>query len=179
MGNIFNTKNTKYAKATHKFRIMAALTLTLCLMLSFTGCRFNYEDPEDMITAFDEWAGKLGQSQITGKNKLIGKRINGSDEYVGTYISDCDNDTGRDVIFGGASVKERKIKIYGMIRTNAGKATVRIRTNDDVTELTPDNDGVFETNLALTSGGNYIMVNYEDFSGTVELYSEYIENQDM
>lgn len=65
--------------------------------------------------------------------------------------------------------------IYGTITTESGKATVRIRQNWDVTELETDEEGNFETNLSLDNGGNYIMINYEDFTGTIELYSEYEE----
>lgn len=36
-----------------------------------------------------------------------------------------------------------------------------------------DEDGYFETELRCTSGGNYVMVDYEDFAGTVEMTCEY------
>ena len=44
--------------------------------------------------------------------------------------------------------------------------------NGDVTELEPDEDGYFSTELKLDSGGNYIMVRYENYIGTVELTSK-------
>ena len=53
-----------------------------------------------------------------------------------------------------------------------GKATVRIRQNEEVKELSVDQDGIFETDLNLENGGNYIMVSYEDFQGSVTLTSE-------
>ena len=46
--------------------------------------------------------------------------------------------------------------------------------NSEVVELEPDADGHFETTLKLDNGGNYIMMIYEDFSGVVEMNSEYL-----
>ena len=42
--------------------------------------------------------------------------------------------------------------------------------------ITPDDNGDFETELSLESGGNYIMVLYEEFTGAVELGSAYDKN---
>lgn len=150
-----------------------ALALVLCMTLSFAGCGFNYENPSEVKEKFNEWAGMLGKTQITNDDNLIGGRLPGEDEYVGSYLADCDKQTGKDVIFGGGSIEDREIRVYGTLKTDSGKATVRIRMNEDVVELEPDKEGFFETTLSLTSGGNYIMVNYEEFSGTIELYSEY------
>ena len=38
-------------------------------------------------------------------------------------------------------------------------------------------DGYFETTLKLDNGGNYIMVIYEDFSGTMEMTCEYMDDE--
>ena len=54
-------------------------------------------------------------------------------------------------------------------RTNFSEDTYAGRYYTDC----EDENGYFETNLSLESGGNYIMVNYEDFTGIIELYSEY------
>lgn len=150
-----------------------AFALLLCMALSFTGCQFNYEKPSEMLEKLEGWAENLGQSQITEEENLIGERILSEDSYVGRYFADGENETGKDVVFGGASIEKRQLRVYGTITTESGKATVRIRQNWDVTELEPDEDGNFETNLSLDNGGNYIMVNYEDFTGNIELYSEY------
>lgn len=45
--------------------------------------------------------------------------------------------------------------------------------NTVVTELETDENGNFETKLNMTSGGNYIMIDYKNFSGSVKLISEY------
>lgn len=134
--------------------------------------------PGGMLDRLEELVGKLGQTQITDDNELIGSREAGIDNYVGSYGADCDNISGRDVIFGGASARERILYISGNVNIESGTATVRIRLNDEVLELTPDENGYFETELSLVSGGNYIMVQYEDFKGTMDLRSTYDNSSD-
>lgn len=145
--------------------------LILMMLFSLTACRSNYMDSDEIQAFFSNFAEDFGSSQITD-DKLIGQRVT-DDAYTGTYQSNCSGNTGRDVIFGGSSVEERTQYISGVVKAEYGSATVRIRLNDEVIELTPDEAGYFETKLSLVSGGNYIMVQYEDFTGTVELRSTY------
>ena len=151
-----------------------SLALVLCAVVyQLTGCRALPVGQEGLLGLADDLAGRLGASQITGDGNLIGERLLGEDAYTGRYLAECAGDTGKDVVFGGASLEERKLYVCGCILAESGKAVIRIRMNEDVTELEPDDDGFFETKLSLGSGGNYIMVQYQDFTGTVELTAGY------
>lgn len=151
------------------------LLLTV-LLLSLTGCRSDFMEPEAMKEFLDGVVENIGDSQITDDDDLIGARLLVDDDsYVGEYTAECSHMTGRDVVFGGASIHNRDLFLSGHIETESGNATVRIRMNSEVVELEPDADGYFETTLKLNNGGNYIMVVYEDFSGTVEINSEYLD----
>jgi len=152
---------------------LLVFVLLFGILHCYTEWKFNNEKPKGIIKQVNEWTGKIGQTQITDDFNLIGKRLVSEDDYVGSYIADCDGETEKDVVFGGASIENRKLKVYGTLKAESGEATVRIQTNLDVIELTPNEDGSFEASLSLTSGGNYIMVDYEDFIGKIELYSEY------
>ena len=153
------------------------LLLTV-LLLSLTGCRSNFMEPEAMQDFLDGVVENIGDSQITDDDDLIGERLLVDDDsYVGEYTAECSHMTGRDVVFGGASIHNRDLFLSGHIETESGNATVRIRMNSEVVELEPDADGYFETTLKLNNGGNYIMVVYEDFSGTVEMNSEYMDEE--
>ena len=150
--------------------------LLTSLLLSLNGCKFNYMEPEEMEEFLDGVVENIGDSQITDDDDLIGARLLVDDDsYVGEYTAECSHMTGRDVVFGGASIHNRDLFLSGHIETESGNATVRIRMNSEVIELEPDADGYFETTLKLDNGGNYIMVVYEDFSGTVEMNSEYLD----
>ena len=156
-------------------RAIVFLLLT-ALLLCLTGCRFNFMEPEEMQEFLEGVVEDIGDSQITENGDLIGERILADDDsYAGEYAAECSHMTDRDVVFGGGSIHDRALFLSGHIETESGKATVRIRMNDEVVELEPDADGYFETTLKLNNGGNYIMVVYEDFSGTVEMNSEYLD----
>ena len=151
------------------------LLLTV-LLLSLTGCRSNFMEPEAMQDFLDGVVENIGDSQITDDDDLIGARLLVDDDsYVGEYTAECSHMTGRDVVFGGASIHNRDLFLSGHIETESGNATVRIRMNSEVIELEPDADGHFETTLKLDNGGNYIMVIYDVFSGVVEMNSEYLD----
>lgn len=160
----------------NRIRRSAAVILTVTgVMTGLSGCRFNYEEPEKVMNKLDQIAENIGRSQITDGSKLIGERNTPEDVYTGDYDAECTDETGRDVIFGGASIKERELRLSGSIYTESGKGKVRIRQNDDVQEYTADENGKIELSLTLGSGGNYIMMDYENFTGRVELYSVYVQ----
>lgn len=135
-------------------------------------------EPEAMKGFLDGVVENIGDSQITDDDDLIGARLLVDDDsYVGEYTAECSHMTGRDVVFGGASIHNRDLFLSGHIETESGNATVRIRMNSEVIELEPDADGYFETTLKLDNGGNYIMVIYEDFSGMLKMTCEYMDEE--
>ena len=146
------------------------LAIMLAVMFCLSGCHIKGDDVKQVL---DDVAGRLGNSQITEEEDLIGMRVLEKDSYTGKYEADCKGNTGRDVIFGGGSIETRKLHVYGTIDAEEGKAVVRIRLNEEVRELYVDENGEFKTDLSMESGGNYIMIDYEEFQGSVELISEY------
>lgn len=150
--------------------------LVICTLFSLTACKFNYMSPEEIEVYMDGIVSRIGDSQITQDSNLIGNRTVGVDTYVGTYTSDCEDCTDRDVVFGGASIEARSVKVSGHIQTVSGEALVRIRMNGDVIFLDCSGDGYFESTLDLSSGGNYIMMIYEDFTGNVDMKCEYTDS---
>ena len=154
-------------------RRAAALIVVICALCACCcGCRLDCASPEGILDRLDRIASSIGRSQLTCTDDLIGSR-SCADSYTGQYSADCSSAFGCDVVFGGASVKERTLKISGYVRADSGSASVRVRQNWEVTELTPDAEGRFEAVFALSGGGNYIMVDYDQFSGAVELNVEY------
>ena len=124
---------------------------------------------QQIVDDFDSIAHVISLTQITRDSKLIGKRENiDKDSYIGSYSSSCISEYGRDVVFGGASVKDRKIKLKVKILKESGGASIRVRTDYSV-----DENGNFEKTFDFDSGGNYAMIIYNNFTGTVEMTSEY------
>lgn len=154
---------------------IAVLILFLLFLISFSACKLQEMDPNTIVEKFNQVVEVLGRSQITKDKDLVGTRITDDDQYTGTYFASCEGTTGRDVVFGGSSVQERKVKIYGNVKISSGRGDVRIRIGEKVEIITLDENGDFEQILTLDGGGNYIMLDYENFTGSVNLYSEYPE----
>ena len=155
--------------------VICLLWLLLCLSSCVACSSFPHFDPQDAVERFDRFAEWLSQSQITADKNLIGQRNCAKDAYTGEYRAQCRSASGREVIFGGASVKERTLKLSAAIETVSGKATLRIRLGASVKEYPADEYDRLETELKLNGGGNYIMLCYEDFTGTIVLSSSYTE----
>ncbi len=155
-------------------RRIILVCLTGCLLLHLTACHLEHVSPEQVLGSMENVVSGLGSTQITKDHQLSGRRILGEDAYVGTYQAHCSGITHRDVIFGGASIQDRSLKVSGDIVTASGSATIRIRLGEEVTELSCDENGHFEVNLSLCGGGNYIMAEYQNFTGEVNMVSEYI-----
>ena len=154
---------------------VAGMLLTLCLLAGLSGCQLLYMEPQERLTFLDGIIEDVGRTQLTEDQNLIGKRTTSpEDMYIGTYQAECSEANGRDVIFGGTSLLERKVLLEGEVQTVSGKAEIRIRMNGDVIEPAVDQNGSFRMELDFQSGGNYITVLYEDFKGIVTLKTSYI-----
>lgn len=148
------------------------LFLLVCTAVSFSSCQLGEMSPYEIHDYLEGLARNLGSSQLTKDGDLIGKRTPANDSYTGKYNSQCRYVTGRDVVFGGASTERRKVILHGFIRREKGNARIRVRMNEEVTELQINDDGSFAMELNMESGGNYIMVCYDNFKGEVELVSD-------
>lgn len=148
--------------------------LSFCLLIGLSGCRLLYMEPQERLTFLDGIIEDVGRAQLTEDRNLIGKRtVSSEDMYTGTYRAECSKANGRDVIFGGTSLLERKVILKGEVRTVSGKAEIKIRMNGDVIEPIINKDGSFLMELDFQSGGNYIMVLYEQFEGAIEMKTSY------
>ena len=152
--------------------------LCIVMVLSFAGCSGNWKD--NAVAGWDNLANSLSKSQITKDDDLIGERsLSDDDYYTGSYTAECSNADGRDVIFGGASVYEKKLKVTAKVETTSGKATFRIRLGSEVEEHTADEEGNLELDLELESGNIYILIGYSEFTGSVAMTCEYSDEKSL
>lgn len=152
---------------------MVLLAAVLCLS-ALTSCREM--DPQELVNQFDHAVGFLGQTQITKDKNLIGTRATEKDDYVGYYYADCKKETGRDVVFGGASVETRTVRVFGSVAAASGTAALRVRLGEEVKYLEVNEEGFFDETLTFDGGGNYVMVDYETFTGEIHLCAEYVKS---
>lgn len=158
-------------------RKLLMVLMALSLMFGTTACHGGDVDPLKLVSQWDRFVEMCGRTQITPDSKLIGTRTYGEDAYVGTYYADCDKATGRDVIFGGGSIQERNVHLQGHVEQKSGTVQLRVRLGGQVEEPMLDEQGNFDLSFHLDGGGNYFMLDYESFSGTVTLSAFYTESE--
>ena len=155
-------------------RILALLAILLSVVfLSSCSVRINAEKVADQ---FDKGLYWLSSYQLTLDKKLAGSREI-YDNYTGKYIADYDGQSGGEVLFGGASLKEVAVAVYGKISTYSGTARIRVRMNTEIKYIETYGSGIFREILQFESGGNYIMTELENFYGHIELHSEHVRLQ--
>ena len=152
-----------------------AAVIILFSMLFLSSCSFKI-DAEKGTEQLDKVFYSISSYQLTFDQNLAGSREL-CDNYTGKYIANYDGQSGREVLFGGASLKNLTISVHGKIYTSSGTARIRLRMNTDIQYIETDESGNFSTVLQLESGGNYIMTELQKFCGHIELYSEYITLQ--
>ena len=152
--------------------------LCIVMVLPLAGCSGHWKG--NAVEGWDKLTNFLSKSQITKDGDLIGERtLSDNDYYTGSYTAECSNTSGRDVVFGGASVYEKKLKVTAKVETTSGKATFRIRLGSEVEEHTADEEGNLELDLELESGNIYIMIDYSEFTGSVAMTCEYSDEKSV
>lgn len=152
-----------------------SLLLAVIMLFSFTFC-IHKDNAELIIGGIDRMINIFSLSQLTSDSSLIGKRYyHDRNRCTGSYSASCLSESGRDVIFGGGSAKERTVILKAKILTESGTALIRIRLGSEVKEYKADADGNLEKELDFQGGGNYIMIDYDNFTGIVDLTAEYKE----
>lgn len=157
--------------------------LIICMLGVLYGCTEMTSicnDGSGVIERMKEWSEVLGKRQITKDSELCGERTweQEGDYYSGSYNAQVEQMTGRDVVFGGAGMEERTIICSGNIDRETGSLKIRVRMNEEVVYISPDESGNFEAELSFVSGGNYIMVDYEEFTGSIDLRCTEGEGED-
>ncbi len=144
------------------------LLLACILAVSCTGCAGADTDVNRILSGWDRVTEWLAGSQFTPEDQLIGQRRWGADRYQGSYEARCRSADGRDVIFGGASIYERGVRVRASAGVTGGTATLRLRVGDGIQEYLLS-DQPLELTFEFMGGANYVMVDYRDFTGTVTL----------
>lgn len=150
------------------------IRILFCLFLIASITFFKFADPQNIVTGFSNVVEFLGKTQLTSTHHLIGERYDKTDDYTGSYKCSADDETGQDVIYGGCSVNDIDLKIRGRVETASGDVTIRIRCGSDTYEIQTDENGLFEDQIEFDGGGSYVMIQYEHFSGNIDLKTEYV-----
>ena len=145
-------------------KFVIVIFVIICTIF-LTGC-----SKDRIIKIFDDASKKFGDEILTKDNDLIGKRSFGIDHYTGTYVSNYENSTKNETIFGGTTLNRGEdnihIKIY--LEKASGEITIKMNLNEEEKILTKDS-GLYEFDFNVKSGSNYFVIDTNNFTGNVDI----------
>lgn len=151
---------------------LIVLFIAASMIMSSSGCEFRINSLK-VLDIYEKTVSFLGRQALTPDLFLIGEReYFDCSRYTGKYFANCIQKSGTDIIFGGTSTKNKKIRLHGTVQTECGNVTIALRSGTEYRIITADADGKFEESLTLYGGDNYLEATFENFSGKIEIVSE-------
>lgn len=141
--------------------------LALCCFISMTGC-----SKEEIVEHYNQALQVAGDSGLTKDKELQGKRKFGTDSYVGTYEADYDSFSGEEVLFGGTALERdtgNEIEISCDTNITDGTLKLILKTGSDDPQILFDTLQSYSETIELPSASNYIVVETENFTGSLNL----------
>ena len=132
------------------------IVLSLCLILLgasvLSGCT-----KDEVLDQYNNIVQSAGSIALTGNSSLQGTKEKGIDDYTGSYTANYEDFSDTEYLFGGTSIKRE-----------AGKDL----SIDCALEVTDETTGTYSDTITLPEGGNYIGIECENFTGSIELNME-------
>ena len=146
-------------------KIVLALTFVLVGSFMLAGC-----SKDEILNHYNNIVQSAGSIELTGKSSLQGEKEKGIDDYTGTYTADYANFSGTEYLFGGTSIK--RLSIDCTLEVSEGTAKVFWISGSDEAVTLIETTGTYSDTITLPDGGNYIGIEYESFTGSIELNIE-------
>ena len=150
------------------------IVLSLCLILLgasvLSGCT-----KDEVLDQYNNIVQSAGSIALTGNSSLQGTKEKGIDDYTGTYTADYANFSGTEYLFGGTSIKReagKELSIDCTLEITEGTAKVFWISGSDKAVTLIETTGTYSDTITLPDGGNYIGIECESFTGSIELNIE-------
>lgn len=147
-----------------------AIVVTAVVLLAeglFTGCT-----KDGILGTYNHAIQAAGDTQLTSNWSLEGKRKYGVDHYTGTYTADYKDFSGTEYIFGGTSIDREagnEIEITCKLNITNGTAKLVLQSGSDDHQTLIESTGEYSETIELPPAGNYIIVDGDGFTGSIEL----------
>ena len=135
-------------------KIVLSLCLILCGVSILSGCT-----KDEVLDQYNNIVQSAGSIALTGNSSLQGTKEKGIDDYTGCYTADYENFSDTEYLFGGTSIKREAAKVFWI--SGSDEAVTLLETT-----------GTYSDTITLPEGGNYIGIECEDFTGSIELNVE-------
>ena len=151
-------------------KIVLALAFVLFGSFMLSGC-----SKDEILNHYNNIIQSAGSIELTGKSSLQGEKEKGIDDYTGTYMADYANFSGTEYLFGGTSIKReagKELSIDCTLEITKGTAKVFWISGSDEAVTLIEATGTYSDTITLPDGGNYIGIECESFTGSIELNIE-------
>lgn len=148
-------------------RKLLSICLIFICLISVSAC-----SKEEIVDGYNQVLQDIGESNLTSDKELQGERKFGEDSYVGSYEADYKEYSGEEKIFGGTALERdsgNEISIECNIRMEDGKIRLLLQTGDSDPKVLFETSGNYSDTLELPSASNYITIQADNFTGTIDL----------
>lgn len=160
-----------------KTKLIIASALALCLLFSLTGCgnaKDGKEWKDNILNGYNDWMQSFSKHALTKDSKLQGEKTKGDDAYVGSYEAEYEKFNGEEYIFGGTALERdngNNLKATYSLKITSGSATLYwLESGEKHTIANADSDSTLD--FTISSGDNYIVLDGDNFSGSLTLKVE-------
>ncbi len=144
--------------------------LIACCLLPLTGC-----SKDQVLGRYNEVLQAAGEATLTGSGDLEGERSFGADHYVGSYAADYEGFSGEEVLFGGTALEREggdELSVSCKTESDAGTVRLVFQSGAEEPEILCDTAGMYTGTIQLPAASNYIIVEMENFTGSLDLTIE-------
>ena len=144
--------------------ILVAFTTTFIILVGCSSSGSN--DDENFF---------FGEPSLTKDKSLEGERVFGEDDYTGTYEAVYQHFSGRENLFGGASLAGREgktIQITYNANIESGVAEVFWNTADSEKQLLFEGQGEHTENIDLQGGWEYLSLEGDELEADIRVKIE-------
>ena len=151
-------------------KIVLALTFVLVGSFMLAGC-----SKDEILNHYNNIVQSAGSIELTGKSSLQGEKEKGIDDYTGSYTANYEDFSDTEYLFGGTSIKReagKDLSIDCALEVTDGTAKVFWISGADEAVTLLETTGTYSDTITLPEGGNYIGIECENFTGSIELNME-------
>lgn len=150
-----------------KKQLFISAAIVLLTVGLFAGCT-----KDEILGTYNHAIQAAGDAQLTSSWSLEGKRKYGVDHYTGTYTADDEDFSGTEYLFGGTSIEREagnEIEITCNLNITEGTAKLVSQSGADDPQTLIESTGEYSETIELPPAGNYIVVEGNGFTGSIEL----------
>lgn len=130
---------------------------------------------DEILDHYNSIVQSVGAIKLTGKVSLEGKKEKGIDDYTGTYTAKYKNFSDTEYLFGGTSIKReagKELTIDCSLEVTDGTAKVFWISGSNEALTLIETTGTYSETITFPDGGNYIGIECDNFTGSIELSIE-------